>query len=82
MSGRVVKTVTFSLTEGIGVDLGPLGAPDPVALHHLDLLGPPLQAVEPGEQAVGIIGDAKNHCSSSLDTAAAALAGAVHHLLI
>ena len=37
--------------------LGALGAPDPVALHRHDVLGPALEQLEVGEQAVGVVGD-------------------------
>ena len=40
------------------VELGALGAPDPVALHGLDPLGP-VEVVERVEQLVGVVGDAE-----------------------
>ena len=64
-------------------DLGPLAAADPVALHRLDVLGP-LDLVEIVEQAVGVLGDAKEPLLelADLDLVAAALAAAVDHLLV
>ena len=64
-------------------DLGALGAPDPVALHPLDVLGP-LDRVEVGEQAVGVVGDAEEPLLelADLDQRAAALAAAVDDLLV
>ena len=38
--------------------LGALGAPDPVALHRLDVLGP-VDRVEVVEQPLGVVGDAE-----------------------
>ena len=60
------------------VELGALGAADPVALHGLDPLGP-VQAVEGVQQLVGVGGDAEEPLLEvALDhQVAAALAGAV-----
>ena len=86
VSGRVVYTVIgLAWRAGDGqVELGPLGAPDPVALHGLDPLRP-LQVVEGGEQLVGVGGDAEEPLLEVPldDHVAAALAGAVgQHLLV
>ena len=64
-------------------DLGALGAPDPVALHRLDVLGP-LDRLEVVEQAVGVVGDAEEPLLelAGLDLVAAALAAAVDDLLV
>ena len=40
-------------------DLGALGAPDPVALHRDDVLGPRLEQLEVVEQPLGVVGDAE-----------------------
>ena len=66
VSGRVVNTRTAApsargVPVGVGdghVELGTLGAADPVALHGLDPLGP-LEPVEVVEQLVGVVGDAE-----------------------
>ena len=85
VSGRVVKTgksiPSSSQREG---DLGPLGAADPVALHRDHVLGPGLEQVEVGEQAVGVLGDLEEPLFevARLDQAAAALAAPVDHLLV
>ena len=60
------------------VELGSLGAADPVPLHRLDPLGP-LQLVEAGEQLVGVLGDAEEPLLEVPfdDQVARALTGAV-----
>ena len=60
------------------VELGPLGAPDPVALHDLGPLGP-LEVVDGLEQLVGVPGDAEEPLLEVAlrDEVAGALAGAV-----
>ena len=60
------------------VELGALGAADPVALHGLDPLGP-LQVVQGVQQLVGVVGDAEEPLLEVAldDQVAAALAGAV-----
>ena len=65
-------------------DLGPLGAADPVALHRDHVLGPGLEQVEVGEQAVGVVGDAEEPLLELAldDLGAAALAAAVDDLLV
>ena len=64
-------------------DLGALGAPDPVALHRLDVRGP-LDGVEVVEQAVGVVGDAEEPLLelADLDEVPAALAAPVDDLLV
>ena len=64
-------------------DLRALGAPDPVALHRLDVRGP-LDRVEVVEQAVGVVGDAEEPLLelADLDEVAAALAAPVDDLLV
>ncbi len=64
-------------------DLRALGAPDPVALHRLDVRGP-LDGVEVVEQAVGVVGDAEEPLLelADLDEVAAALAAPVDDLLV
>ena len=83
---RVVKTSIAPVAAGStgNFDARAFGAPDPVALHHDDLLGPLGQRVEPLEQLVGVGGDAEEPL---LEIArhhhrAAAPAGAVDHLLV
>jgi hypothetical protein len=65
-------------------DLGPLGAADPVALHGDHVLGPVLEQVEVGEQALGVVRDLEEPLLelALLDQIAAALAAAVDHLLV
>ena len=65
-------------------DLGSLGAADPVALHGDHVLGPALEPVEVGEQALGVVGDAEEPLLevALLDRRAAALAAPVDHLLV
>ena len=66
------------------VELGAVGASDPVALHHLDPLGP-VEVVEPGEQLVGVVGDAEEPLLevALFDQVARALTSAVgQHLLV
>ena len=66
------------------IDLGPGAAPDPVALHELDGLGP-VERVQPTQQAIGISGDPQHPLAQRpavhrmVAAVAAALAG---HLLI
>ncbi len=66
------------------LDPGPIGAPDPVALHRENLFGPLAQAVGRCEQLVGIGGDAEEPLLeiARLDLRAAPPAAAVHHLLV
>ncbi len=53
VSGRVVNTVSGSASPfTANCDLEPFRAPDPVALHGLDRIGPARQPVEPFEQFV------------------------------
>ena len=63
--------------------LGALGAPDPVALHRLDVLGP-VDRREVVEQPLGVVGDAQEPLLelAQLDERAAALAVAVDDLLV
>ena len=65
-------------------DLGALGAPDPVALHRQDVLGPGLEQAHLVEQVVGVVGDAEEPLLEvpALDLGAAALAAPVDHLLV
>ena len=66
------------------VDLGALGAADPVPLARLDRIGP-VDGVEVVEQRVGVVGDPEEPLlhHARLDERAAALAGAVaEHLLV
>ena len=65
-------------------DLGALRAADPVALHRDDVLGPGLDLIEVGEEAVGVLGDAEEPLLELplLDRGAAALATAVDDLLV
>ncbi len=63
--------------------LGALGAPDPVALHRLDVLGP-VDPIEVPEQPLGVVGNAQEPLLelAHLDLGATALAAAVEHLLV
>ena len=65
-------------------DLGALGAADPVALHRDHVLGPGLEQVEVGEQALGVVGDLEEPLLELAlhDLGAAALAAAVDDLLV
>jgi hypothetical protein len=66
------------------VELGALGAADPVALHGLDPLGP-VQVVQTGQQLVGVLGDPEEPLLEHplLHQVARPLAGPVgQHLLI
>ena len=65
-------------------DLGALRAADPVALHRHHVLGPGLDLVEVGEQAVGVLGDPQEPLLELAldDRGAAALAAAVDDLLV
>ena len=64
--------------------LGPLRTTDPVALHRDDVLGPRLEQVEVGEQAVGVVGDPEVPLIELLrhDRGPAALAAPVDDLLV
>ena len=64
-------------------DLRALRAPDPVALHRLDVRGP-VDLVEVVEQPVGVVGDAEEPLRelADLDLVAAALAAPVDDLLV
>ena len=63
---------------------GSLGAPDPVALHRQDSLGPRLERVHLVEQLIGVLGDLEEPLGEALglDLRAAALAAPVDHLLV
>ena len=65
------------------VDVGTLGAADPVPLHGRDMAGP-LQRVEPVQQPVGIRGDPEEPLLhlARLHLGAASLAAVVGHLLV
>ncbi len=65
-------------------DLGAFGAADPVALHRDHVLGPGLEQLEVGEQALGVLGDLEEPLleGSLHDQRAAALAAAVDDLLV
>ena len=60
------------------VELRPLGAADPVALHGLDPLGP-VEVVQAGQELVGVVGDPEEPLLEVAldDQVAGALAGAV-----
>ena len=62
----------------------PLRLADPVALHEAHLLRPAIQAVEGGQQIVGVVGDLEEplHEVALLDRRAGAPALAVDHLLV
>ena len=64
-------------------DLGTLRAPDPVALHPLDVLGP-VDRVEVGDEAVRVVGDAEEPLLelTDLHERAGALAAPVDDLLV
>ncbi len=64
--------------------LGALGAADPVALHRDHVLGPGLEQLEVGEQALGVVGDLEEPLLELAlhDRGAAALAAAVDDLLV
>ena len=76
----VVRRPAPAQREG---DLGAFGAPDPVALHRHDVLGP-VDRVEVVEQPVGVVGDAEEPLLelALLDRRAAALAAPVDDLLV
>ena len=59
-------------------------APDPVALHRQDALGPLLEQLHLVEQRVGVVGDPEEPLRQALrlDLGAAALAVPVDHLLV
>src|SRR5881394_2319556 len=63
---------------------GSLGAADPVALHGDHVLGPRIEQVEVGEQALGIVSDLEEPLlePALFDRRAAALAAAVDDLLV
>ena len=65
-------------------DLGALGAADPVALHRDHVLGPGLERVEVGEQALGVLGDPEEPLLELAlhDRRPAALAAPVDDLLV
>ena len=64
-------------------DLSALAAPDPVALHRLDVLGP-LDRGQVVEQAVGVVGDPEEPLLelANLHQVAASLAASIDHLLV
>ena len=82
-TGREDREVELELLAAED-DLGPLGAADPVALHRDHVLGPGLEQVEVGQQAVGVLGDAEEPLLEVAlhDLGAAALAAAVDDLLV
>ncbi len=85
VSGRVVKTgKSRPSSSQRKVDLGALGAADPVALHRDHVLGPGLELLEVGEQALGVVGDLEEPLLELAlhDLGAAALAAAVDDLLV
>ena len=88
VSMRVVKISTCRSTRRPGrcgnVMRAPSRTPDPVPLHHDDLLGPLGQRLEALEQLVGVGGDAEEPLLEVArdDGRAAAPAGAVDHLLV
>src|SRR5690606_28443096 len=63
-------------------ELGALGAADPVALHHLHVLGP-IQALVT-QEFLGVVRDAKEPLLhlALYDDGVGALAAAVYHLLV
>ncbi len=65
-------------------DLRTLAAADPVGLHDLNLLGPPIQLVEVVQQPVRVLGDPEEPLFqlSLLNSGAAPLAGIIDHLLV
>ena len=65
------------------VDVGPGRAPDPVALHGQDLVGP-VQVLHVVQQPLGVVGDLEEPLGqlALLDQGVAALAVAVDHLLV
>src|SRR5919198_2031623 len=65
-------------------DLRAFRAPDPVALHRDDALGPRFEQLEVGEQAVGVRGDLEEPLLELLYDyrRAAALAAAIDDLLV
>jgi hypothetical protein len=65
------------------LDFGTFRFPDPVALHLLDALGP-VEAVEVGEQALGVGGDAQHPLAhrATDHRMPAALALAINHFLV
>ena len=65
------------------LDLGAVRAPDPVALHRHDPLGP-LHVLQVVEQPVGVVGDLEEPLveRARLDLGAAPLAAPVDHLLV
>src|SRR3989304_3364936 len=79
------KAKARSQRPGLGgkIVLRAFAAPDPVALHGLDMLGP-IDRVEIGQQAVGIGGDAEKplHQALALDHGPAAPAAAVDDFFI
>ena len=79
---REHRVVDLQLVAGED-DLRALRAPDPVALHRLDVLGPADRA-EILEQPVGVVGDAKEPLRqlAHLDERARALTAAVLDLLV
>ncbi len=61
-----------------------LRAPDPVALHDADLLGPSVERIETVVQVLGVVGDLEEPLGelALLDERARAPAAAVDHLLV
>ena len=86
MSGRVVKTRIVSAPlpkTNREIDLGPLAAADPVALHVLDRARP-VDVVEVVDQPLGVGRDPQHPLGQrhAHDRIPAALALAVDHLFI
>ena len=80
--GEDAKAVTFRFHRG-KFDLESVGPPDPVALHGRDALRP-IEAVEPFQQAVGVLRDAEGPLRdlALLDLAPASPAQALLDLLV
>lgn len=75
--------VTLGIAQG-EIDLGALGAPDPVRLHLLDALGPTGQLLEVIEELLGVLGDLDVPLLevALLHLRVAAPAAALGHLLV
>ena len=83
--GEYVQVVLAAVLPGnrCEADGGALAAADPVGLHRLDLFRP-VELVEIAQQTFSVMRDAQHPLAHFLlgHRAAAALAGAVHHLLV